>query len=734
MLAEDNSSDVSDSLNKNLDPIGKTHIPIGIPNTLDTLKTFVEAEGCFSPGFGSYGIYFWIFDHETGTLTAPTMKHVKCEHGLYDAGYPIPWCVWKYKDVEVKTEICEIQKQLPKGEIYIVGTRIYLKNIGNNNRAISLYLVLRPLGPAGGSVNKIDVSEDDCALMVDGHIAVVAETKPETIGVMSSDSIGKIAFTGGMPSDKIASSEIGDCSGAMRFDLIVDKTEKMLEFVCPVLPGRYAVRHRWTDLGQDALADTAELNSSDNGILQTDPGLEYYKQIHVSELFDETTDYWQKMLSKVKINLPDHRWGQGMVAMLSHAGISMNEGAPDVAVINYNVFNRDGMYVANMMQKSGLFDLASQALDYFLSHPFNGRAFPEADNPGQILWSLGQQWLFTRDKDWLKRVYPSVQKLCGMIKYYRTTPEPHWVDMGSLEFGESLPPEKRLELKSGSCDGYHPEYTEAFDIAGLRISAILAKAMRRSDDTDEWKNLADEFSRIYDERFGQNLGKDYGNYSVLWPCMLYPLSTGKAYEQFRNIGAKRSQSWRYFPLATAHQGLLAGNREAGYGTVALHLDEEQMQGWYAFDEGGGSSSGGWHRSRTNWTRNVDKPGANMSVAMPHGWAISELWLLMRDCLLFEDDNDRIVLLAGIPPEWFSKPMEVKGMETYYGTCSFEWIPRDNGAVLRILGTASPPNGFVLRLPNELNARVILEGKNINLELDGSSILPTGAKESYIRFN
>jgi len=716
-----------------LDPLGKIHIPIGIPNTLDTLKTFVESKGSFSPGVGSYGIYFWLYDPETKTLAAPTMNHIQCQHGLHDDGYLIPWIVWKYEDIEVKIEICEIKRQSPKGNIFVVGTYVYLRNFGNNSKRIYLYAVLRPLGPAGGAVNKIDVSDDGYALIVDGHIAFVAEIKPDSIGVTSSDSIDELAFVGDMPSDRIAQSEIGDCSGVMRFDLTVDKTGKTIGFIIPVLPGRYAVRHKWVDLGQDALADMAELNSPENGILQQDPGLEYYKQIQVSELFNETVDYWQGMLGKVKINLPDPRWGQGMIAMLSHAGISMNEGAPDVAVINYNVFNRDGVYVANMMQKSGLFDLARQAVDYFLSHPFNGRAFPEADNPGQILWSLGQQWLFTRDKDWLNRVYPSVQKLCAMIKYYRTTPEPYWVDMGSLEFGGSLPPEKRRELKSGSCDGYHPEYTEAYDIAGLRVSAILAEAIGRSDDAIEWKRLIDEFSRIYDDRFGQNLGKNYGSFSVLWPCRLYPLSSGKAYEQFKGIGAKKSQSWRYFPLATAHQGLLAGNREAGYGTVALHLDEEQMQGWYAFDEGGGSSSGGWHRVRTNWTRNVEKPGANMSVAMPHGWAISELWLLMRDCLLFEDDNDRIVLLAGIPPDWFRKDMEVIGLETYYGTCSFSWIPKDDDAVLRIFGTAYPPNGFVLRLPKELNASVMIDDKHINIESNGSCIIPTDTKEIHTRF-
>jgi len=56
-----------------LDPCGKVHIPIGIANSLDTLKTFVEAEGNFSPGVGSYSVYFWIFDKTAGRLVAPTM-------------------------------------------------------------------------------------------------------------------------------------------------------------------------------------------------------------------------------------------------------------------------------------------------------------------------------------------------------------------------------------------------------------------------------------------------------------------------------------------------------------------------------------------------------------------------------------------------------------------------------------------------------------------------------------
>ena len=179
-------------------------------------------------------------------------------------------------------------------------------------------------------------------------------------------------------------------------------------------------------------------------------------------------------------------------AIPAHLAINMNEGAPDVAVINYNVYNRDGMYMANVFQKSGHFDLAAKAIDYMLQHPFSGRSYPEADNPGQILWVIGEHWRFTGDKNWLQQIYPSAVKIANLIEYLRTSPEPHYVDMNSLDFGETIPVEKRKELPPGKCDGFHPEYTEAYDVAGLHKAYEVAKAMGDYGNMEKWSNLAEE--------------------------------------------------------------------------------------------------------------------------------------------------------------------------------------------------------------------------------------------------
>jgi hypothetical protein len=703
------------------------HIPIGIANTVDTLKTFVEAEGNFSPGVGSYGVYFWVFDKRSGELAAPTMEAIECEHGLADGRYLIPWSKWSAGNVTVQSEICEVKWKSSEGHVFIVGSRVTLANAPHERKSLALYATLRPLGPAGFDVCEIAVSKEGDALLVDGHAAIVAAQKPSGAGVAASDTVGEFALSGRIPEDKYARSENGNCSGALRFDIELAPAEsRTFGFICPVLPGRRAVGHQWDGVSEWAQFDLAELNPSSGGVLQPDPGLDYYQSINVASLFLEAQDYWRRIVDKVTLNLPDDRWEGAFAAIIAHAALEMNEGAPDVAVVNYNVFNRDGVYVANIFQKSGNIDLAVEAIDYFTEHPFNGRSYPEADNPGQILWAMGRQWRFTHDRAWAEHIYPAARKIAKMIEYYRTTEGPHWISMDGIGFGPELPEEKRRRLKPGRCDGHHPEYTEAFDIAGLRAAAMLAEAVGDSSGATKWTELAKHLLEIYDRKFGKNLGKGYGSYSVLWPCRLYPLDAGKGHEHFKNNAEQKPGGWRYFPLAKAHQGLLAGNREAGYGTLRTHLKHPQMRGWYAFDEGGKSGSGGWRRVRTTWDGNV---------AMPHGWAIAELWLLLRDCLVFENEG-RLILLSGIPPASFTRPerIGIGNLPTHFGKLNLKWERIQGGALLRLNGQAKPPRGFVLRLPPALGATVAVNGTTVASTAAGEFVLPPKTTRARVRFN
>ena len=717
-----------------LDPRGAVHIPIGIANTVDTLKTFVEAEGCFSPGVGSYGVYFWLYDPRTGKLTAPTLPDVRTTHGLPPEGYLVPWTAWAAGTLRVKTEVCHVLTETPAGPAHVVAARVHLTNTGKAPRADRLFAAVRPMGPAGWPIRHLAVSDANDALLVDGRPAVLSVARPADAGVAAKDTVGSLALDGNVPGGLSAASDSGTCSGALRLDgTLPPGRTRTFGFLCPVLPGRRAVGHDWDGKSGWAQLDLARPNPTEGGVLQPAPPLRFYRTLDVDTLFARAAAYWRDLVGRFTVSLPDPRWGQALAAITAHAAMTMNQGAPDVAVVNYNVFNRDGVYIANILQKAGRGDLSAAAIDYFLAHPFNGRTQVEADNPGQILWAMGEHWRYSRDAKWLKRVYPSAARIAAMIEYYRTTPGPHIVKATSLDFGDALPPDKPSErpahrkqvLRPGSCDGHHPEYTEAFDIAGLRAAALLAEAAGKPKDAARWGALAEKLFAQYDRQFGGRLAKGYGSYSVLWPCRLYALGAGVAHEQFRKTGEQKPSGWRYFPLARAHQGLLAGNRAAGWRTVEQHLAHPQMRGWYAFDEGGRSGAGGWGHLRTTW---------NPAVAMPHGWAVAELHLLLRDCLAFED-SERLVLLAGVPEAWFSaaEGMAVADLPTHFGPLSFSYKPTKGGAVLALTGKAAPPAGFDLRLPDLPALKVTADAKPAQRAAAGW-LLPRGTKHARLSWS
>jgi hypothetical protein len=243
--------------------------------------------------------------------------------------------------------------------------------------------------------------------------------------------------------------------------------------------------------------------------------------------------------------------------------------------------------------------------------------------------------------------------------------------------------------------------------------------------SQDYMKLARKLFVMYDKRFGEKLSAKYGKYSVLWPCRLYKYDSGKAFEQFRDTGSQDPSGWRYFPLATAHQGLLAGSRSAGYKTIEKHLDHEQMRRWYVFDEGGKSGSGGWGRVRTTW---------DPSVAMPHGWAIAELFLLLRDSMVFENEG-KLVLLSGIDPAWYTDPagMEIQNMPTHYGLFDMQYKAHDNGATVSFSGRAEPPNGFELCLPDGVSAEARIDEEVIATSRAGRLQLPLIAGQIEVIF-
>lgn len=728
-----------------LDPKGEIHIFTGAINAPDALKTCVEAEGNFSPGVGSFGVYFWLFDPAQGRLAAPTQAGIPTRRGLGPDGSLVPWIEWEALDAVIRSELFSVVLPAPGGHAHVTACRVRVTNRADRRRSLRLFAALRPLGPAGYDVLSLEVSADGSALIRDGHPAIVGLTPATAAGVSAQDQVGGLARAGSLPPLRAATSATGDCSGALAYDFeLAPGAVSSFDLICPVYAGRRAPSHRWDGVTEWFQLDEARPDDPD-GVLQPDPGLSYYRALSVDQLLADAYAYWERNSGTARLDLPDPRWNEFIHAATGHFGMMLNDDNPDLAVVNLNVFNRDLSYMTSLLEKIGQRALAETYLRWYLRYPFSGRVEPEADNPGQILWTFSDHWRFTRDTDFVREVYPFVRRLCDLIRYLRTTPEPHYVYDDTLDYGDALPADRRKLIRPGACDGYHPEYTEAFDISGLRSAAELARVLGEEADAEAWMALAETLFQEYDTKFGTDLGREYGSYAVLWPARLYAFDDPVVVRRFGGIGRMDSTTWRYFPLATAHQGLYAGSRKAGYETVESHLAEEQMQGWYTFDEGGSSGVGSWPAYRTTWSCAMPREGTYdvlSAIAMPDGWGIAELWCLMRDCLVHED-TDRLVLLAGISPDWFEggRAWEAAGLPTWYGLFSIRWDYRGlvggkKLAKLSLTGEANPPGGFRLVLPETIaaTARVTTPAGNAPPLGRDAFHLPAGTPLAFVEWN
>ena len=151
-----------------MDPRGQIHIPIGIPNTLDTLKTFVEAEGNFSPGFGTYGIYFWLYDPSNGQFIAPTAPGAEHERGLGKNGV-IPWTRWGVGDFALTSSVCQVAQKWEGKPLQIAAAQVEITSAAKTPREVQLYVAVRSLGAAGGPILKIVLNDKRDAILVDGR-------------------------------------------------------------------------------------------------------------------------------------------------------------------------------------------------------------------------------------------------------------------------------------------------------------------------------------------------------------------------------------------------------------------------------------------------------------------------------------------------------------------------------------------------------------------------------------
>ena len=236
------------------------HSMIGLPDTPDALKVFVEPGGRFSPGFGTFGVSFRV--SEAAKLGRGDVALPEPRHGLATIGVPVWWVEEERGAILLRTEVCEVKRVTPRGDGFIVAARARLTNTSDKDISTTLIVSIMPEGPAGGPIHSLVFARH--AFAIEGHPVLIAQS-PSRGATLASGALEPRPFA--PQADAAVQSATGGCRGAMLFDVALPAEGSVtLGFLCPVLAGRRA---------------------GEGGAVQPDPGLEFYRGLNVDELFAE---------------------------------------------------------------------------------------------------------------------------------------------------------------------------------------------------------------------------------------------------------------------------------------------------------------------------------------------------------------------------------------------------------------------------------------------------------------
>jgi hypothetical protein len=343
----------------------------------------------------------------------------------------------------------------------------------------------------------------------------------------------------------------------------------------------------------------------------------------------------------------------------------------------------------------------------------------EHDSNGQLIWLIANYHRYTADAELVRRHWPRIRLT---VQYIESLRAQRLTD----EFSASGPPRQEpdkppvpalafrgLVPESISHEGYsakpmHSFWDTLFILRGLKDAAYLAGVVDEPDLARQWQQLADDFrgSLIESIRIAQQAhGIDHlpgcvelGDFDstsstiLVWPVdetdrfprAWIDATFDRYWSEFTQRRDTSPPTWRgYTPYELRHVGTYVrlGRKDRAWAVLNWLSEHQRPQGW------------------RHWAevvhREPDTP--RMIGDMPHTWCGSDFLNAARAMFVYEDQQ-RLVLFAGVPDEWFRGPATVgfEDMRTEFGLLSASAKTEGPDRLLvRIEGAARPPGGFEL---------------------------------------
>jgi hypothetical protein len=502
------------------------------------------------------------------------------------------------------------------------------------------------------------------------------------------------------------------------------------------------------------------------------------KRIEAAECeaqLEATVKFWNDLVvRKIPLKIPEEKVQQFLIANTIYNLLAIDKVGedyiPNINQFQYHQFwaSADTCFMMNALDLMGLHDIAGKAFLYSLTSQREDGAFPMPDGElrywesfGWSLWGWGSHYQLTRDRDFLRKVYPGVVRAVAWQKSM-TSQDP----LGLLP-----PPIGEIAddayLKSARQTSAH-----IWVLIGLKNAIRLAEAMNQKDDAAGFTAYYNRFRAAFEKQLTQQTeksggyippaldvtleGNDWDNLHLLWPEPLFdpfdPRVTATiqqsraryvegilTFVRPKNVLAK--DSWPVTRKGVKGGGLTFQNKPMlhywqtqnnSHNNLIRGGDDDQrlvVEDLYAQLLHTTAAHAPAEYGTYPWSSR-DIEGAYIHDILPDGPASGKTVELIRNMIVREYHQD-LFLLRAVSPNWFTagKVIEAQRLPTEFGPLDFR-VKADSKGWTVDLGHDfwQQPERVILTIPWFYQAdRVEIEGKVVQ-PTTGKVQVPVTAKQ------
>ncbi len=647
-------------------------------------SALMSEDGALELGRGGFSVEPAVLSE--GQLVA--WADVQISHSLRDGFLPLPEVHWRHGlfalDIAAAAEGDPSSPQLL--------ARYSMTNTSGSPRAFTLLLAVRPwqvnppqqfLNTPGGARRIDRLRWHARQLSVNGEKSLTFAQAPR--------SVTALPLAGGM-----------DLRTLRDAPLLRDLTDEqgyasaLLQWELTLQPGQTRVIGWSAPLGKGAVPAAAQ---------------------SIDERMDRVAAGWRARLGRMELSLPASSRPLVDTLRTAHANIliSADHAALEPGTRSYaRSWIRDGAMMVAGLVRLGELDAARDFVDWFKGFVFASGKVPccvdargadpvaENDSQGEYLYAVAEVWRHSKDQAFLARHWETVQRVVAWLEGLRqSTRTAQFVSAHAANLRGLMP-------ASISHEGYSdkPAYSywdDFWALRGYKDAVVIARALGQTERATEWALWRDEFQDELAQsieataaHFGMDViagAADRGDFDPTSTSVaLNPAQAGvppkllaATFARYLDEARQRAagtRAWKdYTPYELRNVGVLVrlGQPAQAHELLNFFLHDRRPEGW------------------NEWAEVVlqDPREPHFLGDMPHAWVASDYLRSVLDVFVWErEEDDALVLGAGLSAEWMASGVTVKNLSTAQGPLSYALTPSGDGVLLELAAGLSPSRGGV----------------------------------------